>query len=103
MAKEVADGRKRLPEQVISPPQSGVMGVGFVCAEANAPHRVKKGWLRKTAYYQYPKGGVLPPGLAKTWPTSLFPLKLPNDVVEATNTAADAFVQVGLRRAQVEV
>ena len=41
VAKEVADGRKSLSEQVTSSPQVGVMGVGAVRPEADAPHLVK--------------------------------------------------------------
>ena len=41
VAKEVADGRKSLPEQVLSSPQVGVTGVRVVRPEANAPHLVK--------------------------------------------------------------
>ena len=40
--KEVADGRRSLLEQVLSSPQVGIMGVGVVCPEANAPHLVKE-------------------------------------------------------------
>ena len=42
VAKEVADSRKGLPEQVISSPQVGAMGVEVVLPEANAQHLVKR-------------------------------------------------------------
>ena len=42
VAKEVADGRKKLPKQVISSPQVGGMGVGVIRPEANAPHLVER-------------------------------------------------------------
>ena len=34
-------GRKSLPEQVLSSPQVGVMGVGVVPPETDAPHLIK--------------------------------------------------------------
>ena len=43
VAREIADGRKSLPQQVISALKGGVIGVGIVPPEANAPHLVK--WL----------------------------------------------------------
>ena len=42
VAKEVADGRKSLLEQVPSSPQVGVMGVAVVRLEADAPHLIKR-------------------------------------------------------------
>ena len=42
VTKEVADGIKSLPEQVLSSPQVGVMGVGVVRSETSAPHLVKR-------------------------------------------------------------
>ena len=45
VAKEVADGRKSLPEQVLSLPQVGVMSVGVVRPEAKAPHLVQRAGL----------------------------------------------------------
>ena len=42
VAKEVANGRKSLSEQVISSPQVEIMGVGVVRPEANSPHLVTR-------------------------------------------------------------
>ena len=41
VAKEVADGRKSLPEQGLSSPQVGAMGLGVVRSGVDAPHLVK--------------------------------------------------------------
>ena len=42
VAKEVAGGRKSLPQQLFSSPQVGVMGVGVVRPEADASQLVQK-------------------------------------------------------------
>ena len=46
VAKEAANGKKTLPEQILSSSQAGVMGVGVVRPEANAPHQIKRAGFR---------------------------------------------------------
>ena len=46
VAKEITDGRNSLPEQVLSSPRVGVVGIGVVLPEVNAPHLVKRAGLR---------------------------------------------------------
>ena len=53
LQKEVADGRKSLPDHDQLSPQAWVMGVGVIHLETNAT-MVQNGCLRPNAYYQCP-------------------------------------------------
>ena len=106
VAKKVADGRKRVPEQVIPSPQVGVMGVGVVCPGANAPHLVKRAGFSKE-HYQCRKGGVSSPGCAKTCQSpqrdGVFAFPLPSDLVETPDAPSDERLRLGFRPAQHEL
>ena len=63
VAKEVADGRKSLPEHVLSSPQVGVIGVGS-SAQRPMPHTWSKGLALAKSLLPVPKGWCFISGFA---------------------------------------
>ena len=99
--KEVADGRKSLPEQIISSPQMGVMGP----PGGQSPTLGQKGWLQLKACCPRPKRGVSSPGFVKLGispsENGVFAFPLPNVVVQTPDASFDALVRLGFQRAQM--
>ena len=96
--EEAADGRKSLPEQVLSSSQATVMGFGVVHSEADAPHLVKRVDFSKRLS-PVPKRFHLPVlrklGISPS-ENGIFAFPLLNGMVETPDAPSYALLRSGL-------